>query len=116
MAQRRGSRPRTDQPPQRDCEADAHTGFSRRAAILVALLLASAAVAYVAFERRTEARTEPSPGSCRRGRLELVTASGVHVFDVEIAATPEKRALGLMFRTCCPRPRACFFRMKCRAK
>ncbi|MCC6948857.1 MAG: DUF192 domain-containing protein [Bradyrhizobiaceae bacterium] len=31
-------------------------------------------------------------------RLEIVTRSGVHVFDVELAATTEERSKGLMFR------------------
>ncbi len=35
----------------------------------------------------------------RREPLTLVTASGAHTFDVEIAATPEAKAKGLMFRT-----------------
>jgi uncharacterized protein len=76
-------------------------GISRRAAILVALFASvSAVVAVVAFERWPVARSEqPGLETADEGRLELVTASGVHVFDVEIAATPEKQALGLMFRT-----------------
>lgn len=31
-------------------------------------------------------------------RLEIVTRSGVHVFEVELAITDEERATGLMFR------------------
>jgi len=31
-------------------------------------------------------------------RLEIVTRSGVHVFDVELATTSEERSKGLMFR------------------
>lgn len=31
-------------------------------------------------------------------RVEIVTQSGVHVFDVELAATPDERSKGLMFR------------------
>jgi len=31
-------------------------------------------------------------------RLEIVTKSGVHVFDVELALTPEQRSTGLMYR------------------
>lgn len=31
-------------------------------------------------------------------RLEIVTRTGVHVFDVELAATPDERSKGLMFR------------------
>src|SRR5690606_9884844 len=42
-------------------------------------------------------------------RLELVTASGVHALDVEIAATPEKQALGLMYRTSLPDTKGMLF-------
>lgn len=42
-------------------------------------------------------------------RLELVTATGVHALDVEIAATPEKQALGLMFRTHLPDTKGMLF-------
>lgn len=31
-------------------------------------------------------------------RVEIVTRTGVHVFDVEMAVTPEDRSKGLMFR------------------
>jgi uncharacterized membrane protein (UPF0127 family) len=31
-------------------------------------------------------------------RVEIVTRSGVHVFDVELAVTPDERSKGLMFR------------------
>src|SRR5690606_32059987 len=40
---------------------------------------------------------------------ELVTATGVHVLDVEIAETPEEQALGLMFRTELPDNRGMLF-------
>jgi uncharacterized membrane protein (UPF0127 family) len=35
-------------------------------------------------------------------RLEIVTKSGVHVFDVELAITDDERAKGLMFRRTLP--------------
>jgi uncharacterized membrane protein (UPF0127 family) len=41
----------------------------------------------------------PAPARDRTERLELVTSSGVHPIDIEIAATPEQQGLGLMFRT-----------------
>jgi uncharacterized membrane protein (UPF0127 family) len=85
-------------------------GFSRRAAILVALFAsASAAVAYVAYDRATEPRPEAFRAAADEGHLELVTASGVHVLDVEIATTPEKQALGLMFRTTLPETKGMLF-------
>lgn len=42
-------------------------------------------------------------------RLELVTASGVHALDVEVAATPEKQAYGLMYRTSLPDTKGMLF-------
>ncbi|WP_295558405.1 DUF192 domain-containing protein [uncultured Hyphomicrobium sp.] len=42
-------------------------------------------------------------------RLELVTASGVHALDVEVAATPEKQAYGLMYRTSLPETKGMLF-------
>ncbi|MCC7250322.1 MAG: DUF192 domain-containing protein [Hyphomicrobium sp.] len=41
--------------------------------------------------------------------MELVTASGIHALDVEIAATPEKQALGLMYRTRLPDTKGMLF-------
>jgi len=35
----------------------------------------------------------------RRQPLTLTTAGGEHAFEVEIASTPEEKAMGLMFRT-----------------
>ena len=85
-------------------------GFSKRAAILVALFASLAAViAYVGYDRLGEARPEPIQAAAGEGHLELVTSSGVHVFDVEIATTPEKQALGLMFRTTLPETKGMLF-------
>ena len=39
--------------------------------------------------------------------LEIASKSGVHVFAVEMAVTPEEQAKGLMFRSNCRRGRAC---------
>ena len=69
----------------------------------------SAAVAYVGYDRLNEGSTEPIQAAADEGHLGLVTASGVHVFDVEIAATPEKQALGLMFRTALPETKGMLF-------
>jgi len=41
--------------------------------------------------------------------LEIVSRSGVHVFAVELAATPEARARGLMFRKELPEGRGMLF-------
>lgn len=35
----------------------------------------------------------------RREPLTLVTAGGTHTFEVEVASSPEEKAMGLMFRT-----------------
>ena len=44
--------------------------------------------------------------------LEIVTASGVHVFTVEVARTDEERAKGLMFRKELPEGRGMLFDFK----
>jgi uncharacterized membrane protein (UPF0127 family) len=45
---------------------------------------------------------EPSHGAgqaAAEDHLELITAAGARTIDIEVAATPEQQALGLMFRT-----------------
>ncbi len=42
-------------------------------------------------------------------RLEIVTRAGVHVFDVEMAVTPDQRSKGLMFRKELPEGRGMLF-------
>jgi uncharacterized membrane protein (UPF0127 family) len=42
-------------------------------------------------------------------RVEIVTRGGVHVFDVEMAVTPEERSKGLMFRRELPHGRGMLF-------
>jgi uncharacterized membrane protein (UPF0127 family) len=42
-------------------------------------------------------------------RLEIVTSSGVHVFDVEMAVTPQERSTGLMYRKELPPGRGMLF-------
>jgi uncharacterized membrane protein (UPF0127 family) len=42
-------------------------------------------------------------------RVEIVTRGGVHVFDVELAVTPEQRSTGLMFRRELPEGRGMLF-------
>jgi uncharacterized membrane protein (UPF0127 family) len=41
--------------------------------------------------------------------LEIITRSGVHVFEVELAVTPEQRSQGLMFRRELPAGRGMLF-------
>lgn len=89
---------------------------SRRAAAGVALLhsVAASMGAVVSFavvpagdaSGGTPAAEHRAP---HEERLELVTASGVHVLDVEVAATPEKQALGLMYRTSLPDTKGMLF-------
>jgi uncharacterized membrane protein (UPF0127 family) len=42
-------------------------------------------------------------------RVEIVTRNGVHVFDVELAVTPDQRSKGLMFRKELPEGRGMLF-------
>jgi uncharacterized membrane protein (UPF0127 family) len=89
---------------------------SRRAAAGAALLHSVAATLGAAFPAAVVhsgvARGE-TPAAERRSaheeRLELVTERGVHVLDVEVAATPEKQALGLMYRTSLPDTKGMLF-------
>lgn len=76
--------------------------YSRRAAVGVALLhLTTAGAAWVAALSGAAADTVgvASKAPAHEERLEVVTASGVHALDIEIADTPEKQRLGLMYRT-----------------
>jgi uncharacterized membrane protein (UPF0127 family) len=75
--------------------------YSRRAAVGAALLHFSAAISgNGAFAGKALAETSPAATkSLREERLELVTSTGVHALDVEVAATPEQQAFGLMYRT-----------------
>jgi uncharacterized protein len=69
---------------------------NRGAAISAALLAAMAPAFGAAIAQGTATAAETK---AQEERLELVTASGTHAFDVELATTPEQQALGLMFRT-----------------
>jgi uncharacterized membrane protein (UPF0127 family) len=85
--------------------------YSGRAVLGTALLFF--AVAALAPTVRAETPPAPAdaatPAAPHEERLELVTASGVHALDVEIATTPEKQALGLMFRTSLPDTKGMLF-------
>jgi uncharacterized membrane protein (UPF0127 family) len=89
--------------------------YSGRAAVGAALFHYTAACLGGAYAAALipgdHARAEaPAAGSAaHEERLELVTASGVHVLEVEIAATPEKQALGLMYRTSLPETKGMLF-------
>jgi uncharacterized membrane protein (UPF0127 family) len=93
------------------------TPYRRGAAVGAALLALAAAGAGAALlwaapqvAKDTAKPTPDAAGSAaREERLELVTATGVHALDVEVAATPEKQALGLMFRTSLPDSKGMLF-------
>jgi len=65
--------------------------FSRRAAIVAALFLFAHIAA--AFAGAASLRAE-----MRKDVLKLVTATGTHTFQVEVAETAAEKARGLMFR------------------
>ena len=74
----------------------------RRAVVGAALLVAAAAGSGAFFwagQPVSVAETAGASKTVSEDRLELVTSTGVHVLDVEVAATPEQQARGLMFRT-----------------
>lgn len=100
-----------------------NVSYSRRAAARVALLHLAATCAAVlppamgvafaesgqkpgADQPSTAKGKKPSAGE---ERLELVTTGGVHAFEVEIADTPERQALGLMYRTVLPETKGMLF-------
>ncbi len=71
----------------------------RRRAVLASLALALAAPA---AQAQSDEPTGPQP-ELPKQRLEIVTKDGQrHVFNVELAATPEQQTTGLMFRTRVP--------------
>ncbi len=52
----------------------------------------------------------PSPGWAQAlERVEIITRGGVHVFEVEMAVTPEQRSTGLMYRKELPHGRGMLF-------
>lgn len=81
------------------------TRIGRRAVFGAALLIAAAmgvgALLWAGQSGKAPEATSHT-GELPRERLELVTGSGTHVLDVEIAETPQEQALGLMFRTGLP--------------
>ncbi|MGE0023265.1 MAG: DUF192 domain-containing protein [Hyphomicrobium sp.] len=79
------------------------------AAVGAALLaVAAAGAGAAAIVLWPGARTSATAGT-EEQRLELVTATGVHPLEVEIAATPERQALGLMYRTSLPDSKGMLF-------
>ena len=74
----------------------------RRVVVGAALFVAAAAGAAAflwAGPPRSIAETVRASETVHEERLEIVTSTGVHGLDVEVAATPEQQARGLMFRT-----------------
>ena len=51
----------------------------------------------------------PADGRMRTDRLWLMTASGDHPIEFEIADTPEEKEMGLMFRAALPQGRGMLF-------
>ncbi len=90
---------------------------SRGAAVGAALLaIAAAGAAAVLWVGPRAATSGSDTGASAVGanaaeaqHLELVTATGVHALDVEVAATPERQALGLMYRTSLPETKGMLF-------
>jgi uncharacterized membrane protein (UPF0127 family) len=88
--------------------------YSRRAAAGAALLhfaVSWSAACTGILLRPGEASAQQKPAATYE-RLELVTAGGVYALDVEVAATPEKQALGLMYRTSLPETKGMLFPYK----
>lgn len=62
--------------------------------------------------RPAEAQQVQSPQAAVLESLKIVTASGEHTFQVEVARTDEQRARGLMFRRFMPADRGMLFDFK----
>lgn len=99
-----------------------NASYSRRAAARVALLhLAVTCTALlpgtmgvaIADSGQNPGADQPPAVKVRPAageeRLELVTTGGVHAFEVEIADTPERQTLGLMYRTALPETKGMLF-------
>ncbi len=83
------------------------SGAAALAALLVLATASGTAVPWLG--QRARAAQPATAPAAQEERLELVTASGVHALDVEIASTPEKQALGLMYRTSLPDTKGMLF-------
>lgn len=81
----------------------------KRAAVGAALLHVAAAGAVGLAGAGVAVAKSETTAAAHEERLEIVAAGGVHVLDVEIAATPEKQALGLMYRTSLPDSKGMLF-------
>jgi uncharacterized membrane protein (UPF0127 family) len=71
------------------------SGAAKSAALLLLVGVPVAVVGYARWQ-------EPPQGAgqaASKDHLELITEAGPKMIDVEVAATPEQQALGLMFRT-----------------
>lgn len=70
-----------------------------RGAAFGAALLAVLTPGLAAGEPPKHADTKVAAAKLATERLDVVSATGTHTFDVEIATTAQQQALGLMFRT-----------------
>lgn len=70
-----------------------------RGAAIGAALLAVLAPGLAASEPLKRAESAATKAHVATERLEIVSATGTHAFDVEIATTAQQQALGLMYRT-----------------
>ncbi len=70
-----------------------------RGAAFGAALLAGLTLGFAAGEPLKLAESSTRQAHVAAERLEIVSATGTHTFDVEIATTAQQQALGLMYRT-----------------
>ncbi|HTO79069.1 MAG TPA: DUF192 domain-containing protein [Methylocystis sp.] len=73
---------------------------------IAAALAASVLILSPAF---SPAAAEEQAGRVPLERLEIVTATGAHAFDVEVARSEKERAQGLMFRRSLPQDHGMLF-------
>jgi uncharacterized protein len=89
------------------------SGNSTRAALVAALVAVLGGGSLYALSRDanspSQGESEHDGEAAAATTAELVTATGRHKITIEIADTPEKQALGLMYRTSLPDNRGMLF-------
>jgi len=79
------------------------------ARLLIRVAASLAAIGPISSPLVSPAVAEEQAAQAQLERLEIVTATGAHAFDVEVARTDGERARGLMFRRSLPQDHGMLF-------
>jgi len=79
------------------------------ARLLIRVAASLAAIGLISSPLVSPAVAEEQAAQAQLERLEIVTATGAHAFDVEVARTDGERARGLMFRRSLPQDHGMLF-------